>query len=140
MLIDMWDTILNDLDKGNAASCLVSLDFEKAFDRLDHNACMHKGGSAKQGSYDGFVSCFSHPHIFARQTDARARVGLELSRPMEIKGVSPQGSILGGFLFTITTDNLSNRITYDRNDLNGHVNNSRNSQDTVCEHSVTNNH
>ena len=27
MLIEMWNTILNDLDRGNAASCLISLDF-----------------------------------------------------------------------------------------------------------------
>ena len=40
MLIDMWDTILNDLDSGSGASCLISLDIEKAFNRLSNDACM----------------------------------------------------------------------------------------------------
>lgn len=40
MLIDMWETILSDLDRGTAASNLISLDFEMVFNCLDHDACI----------------------------------------------------------------------------------------------------
>ena len=41
MLVDMFDTILTDLDcGGGSASCLISFDFEKAFNGLEYNACI----------------------------------------------------------------------------------------------------
>ena len=40
MLIDMSDTILTDLDRGQAASCVVSLDYEKAFNKFSNDACI----------------------------------------------------------------------------------------------------
>ena len=39
-LVEIWDTILTALDSGSAASCVVSLDFEKVFKRLSHNVCL----------------------------------------------------------------------------------------------------
>lgn len=33
MLVDMWHSIINDLEHESASSCLISLDFEKAFNQ-----------------------------------------------------------------------------------------------------------
>ena len=41
----------------------------------------------------------------------RARVGDEYSAPRRISGGSPQGSVLGNFLFGMTTDRLEDNIT-----------------------------
>ena len=39
-LIDTWDTVLTALDDGKSAANLVSVDFEKAFNRMDHLKCL----------------------------------------------------------------------------------------------------
>ena len=113
MLIDMWETILSDIDKGLAASCIVSLDFEKAFNRLDHDACI----SALKSHGASNIS-IRIVHAFLNGRTMKARVGNVYSGLKPGKGCSPQGSILGNLLFTTTTDNLTENIDYDQNDLN----------------------
>lgn len=44
----------------------------------------------------------------------RARIGSVLSSPKLVNGGSPQGSILGNLLFTITTDYLTESIEYNK--------------------------
>ena len=113
MLVDMWETILNDLDRGSAASCLISLDFEKAFNRLDHDACI-------RSLIDHGASPLSVELIRAFLTNRKMQVRVDdvLSAPRAVNGGSPQGSILGNLLFTITTDKISDDISYAKPDLN----------------------
>ena len=113
MLIDMWDTILSDLDKGLAASCLVNLDFEKAFNRLDHDACLV--ALREHNASDLSVDLV---HAFLRDRTMTVRVGETLSSPRPVHGGSPQGSMLGNLLFTITTDKITERIDYAKQILN----------------------
>ena len=47
-----------------------------------------------------------------------ARVGNCTSNPRHIQGGSPQGSILGCLLFTLTTDGLDAEIDYSENEGN----------------------
>ena len=42
----------------------------------------------------------------------QVRIGNTLSTPKKINGGSPQGSILGNYLFCITTDQLEQGIDY----------------------------
>ena len=102
-LIDTWNTILTHLEDGRAAANLVSIDFEKAFNRMDHGFCLaelrRKG--ATRGSY-GMVNAFLYGRTMS------VRVGESKSVPRPVPGGSPQGSILGNFLFCVTTDSLSN--------------------------------
>ena len=39
-LVDTWDRIITILENNNAAANLVSIDFEKAFNRMDHEECL----------------------------------------------------------------------------------------------------
>ena len=39
-LVDAWDSILRGLETPGQASGIISLDFEKAFNRLDHSSCI----------------------------------------------------------------------------------------------------
>ena len=61
----------------------------------------------------------------------RCRIGSALSLRKNVNGGSPQGSILGNLLFTITTDKLADTITYERQNLNDCVDESMDSMDTA---------
>ena len=40
MIIEGWDRILDVMDNGNRAACLLGVGFEKAFNRMDHGHCL----------------------------------------------------------------------------------------------------
>ena len=40
MIVEIWDRILSVMDEGDAAACLLGLDFEKTFNRMDHGQCL----------------------------------------------------------------------------------------------------
>ena len=85
-------------DNKNAVS-LVSIDFSKAFNRMDHGLCLkafaHKGTSREAMT---MIAAFLH-----RRT-MRIKVGTVFSAPRIVNGGSPQGTKLGNFLFTMTID------------------------------------
>ena len=113
MLVDMWETILSDIDTPSSASCLVSLDFEKAFNRLNHDSCIKA-----LKDHNASTTSIKLVHAFLSGRRIRARVGTTLSDALDIKGGSPQGPILGNLLFTLTTDDLTSTIEYHGTDLN----------------------
>ena len=103
MIIDMWESILTDLDKGATASSLVNPDFEKAFNtRLNHDACINA-----LRSHGATALSTEIVHSFLSGRTVTAQVGESLSKPRKINGGSPQGSILGKLLLTMTTDKLT---------------------------------
>ena len=101
-LIDTWDTVINGLEQGDSAMNLVSIDFEKAFNRMDHGQCLRSltslGASEESVNY---VSAF----LFGRQMSVK--INSVFSQPRLVPGGAPQGSILGGFLFCATTDQFA---------------------------------
>ena len=40
-LLETWNQIMEALEGGDTAANLVSIDFEKAFNRMDHLQCLH---------------------------------------------------------------------------------------------------
>ena len=80
----------------------MSVDFEKAFNRMDHNACLDSLTRLGASEADTeLVACF------LRQRTMSIKVGSEFSQPRTVPGGSPQGSILGNFLFCATTDEFT---------------------------------
>lgn len=101
-LVDTWNSVLSHLEDGRAAANLISIDFEKAFNRMDHNYCV--GELRKKGASIGaigMVNAFLHGRTMS------VRVGESFSDPRPVPGGSPQGSILANFLFCCTTDSMS---------------------------------
>ena len=101
-LIETWDTILNALEQENSAVNLLSVDFEKAFNRMDHFMCLNalsELGASKTAT--NWVAAF----LYNRKMSVKIRESK--SAPRTVPGGSPQGSILGNFLFCATTDKFA---------------------------------
>ena len=97
-----WQEIMDNLDaEDGAAVSLISIDFAKAFNRMSHQACL--SALAKHGAAPGTIALVS---AFLFRRTMSVRVGKTYSIPKLINGGSPQGSILGNYLFCLTTDGL----------------------------------
>ena len=101
LMVELWEKILGSLETPNMAVSLLGIDYEKAFNRMCHNQCLkqlaHMGAS--QHSIDLVAS-------FLSKRSMRARIGQELGEGRGISAGSPQGSILGCFLYCATTQQL----------------------------------
>ena len=42
MMVELWDRVLRVLDEVDQAACLLGIDFEKAFNRMDHDHCLRQ--------------------------------------------------------------------------------------------------
>ena len=101
-LVDSWNLILSNLEDNRAGTNIVSIDFEKAFNRMDHNHCIQdlKQKGASRGLL-GMISAF----LYNRKMSVQ--VGDSASSPRTVPGGSPQGSILASYLFCVSVDKLS---------------------------------
>ena len=58
-LVESWEDILTPLEDHRDSVSLLSIDFEKAFSRMDHNACVNALGTLGASEPDlELVSCF----------------------------------------------------------------------------------
>jgi hypothetical protein len=87
----------------NKARCvnIMSVDFSKAFNRMDHNACLY--ALEKFGASE-YTSHIIHNFLSGRKMSVRHQQ--DHSTPRDVRGGSPQGSVLGNFLFCMTTNLL----------------------------------
>ena len=100
-LIECWDFILRALDEPDSAASVLSVDFSKAFNRMSHQACV-------RALMDVGASTESIRMVVAFLTGRRMRfkVGSTYSSLREVRGGSPQGTKLGGFLFIATINKI----------------------------------
>ena len=98
-LTDTWNDILTSLEEKDVVANLISVDFSKAFNRMNHFKCLEAleklGASSRTVSW---VACFLYNRTMS------VKIGSTLSSPRTAPGGSPQGSILGNFLFCATTN------------------------------------
>ena len=74
---------------------------------MDHGECIE--ALIQHGAPDSLVSVI---RSFLTGRTMSVKIGKTFSAPREVNGGSPQGSILGTFLFNMTTDHLERSIQY----------------------------
>ena len=102
MIVEIWDKILEAMDNGDNAACLLGLDFEKAFNRMDHSHCISqlKALGASEESIL-LVRSFLDGRKMSVTVD-----GVHCGTKKIVRG-SPQGSVLGCLLYCVTTQLLA---------------------------------
>ena len=103
MLIETWEEILKSLEQKDTAVNLMAIDFEKAFNRMDHGICVEtlKEMGAKVHT-TSLVQAFLHGRVMS------VKINDTFSPPLPVSGGAPQGSILGPFLFCASINKLLN--------------------------------
>ena len=97
----MWDSILTGLEDDRAAATLMSVDFSKAFNRMEHQECL-KALARKGCSYQTLLMIYH----FLSGRKMCIKNGYKMSKPRNITGGSPQGTKLGNVLFCITVEDI----------------------------------
>ena len=105
LLVEVWERILGGLEIPEVAVTLLGIDYEKAFNRMSHNICL--GQLAAKGASQESVNLIES---FLDGRSMQSRVGNVTSPKRRINSGSPQGSILGCFLFCITTQQLGSGL------------------------------
>ena len=100
-LVDTWEEILQSLDDHRASVNLVSLDYAKAFNRMDHRECLKafaRKGASKHTLR--FIASFLYGRTMC------VRYAGKTSTRLPIPGGSPQGCVLANLLFCVTIEGI----------------------------------
>ena len=102
MIVEIWGRVLRVMDDGDHAACLLGLDFEKAFNRMDHGHCLRqlkRLGASKESI--SLAASFLENRVMSLTIQ-----GVHCGERKIVRG-SPQGSVLGCILYCITTQGLA---------------------------------
>ena len=101
-LAEVWNNVHESLDEQNKAVALMSLDFSKAFNRLNHQACLKK--MAEKNASNQSIGMI---YAFLNERCMKIRSGEITSTTRQLTGGSPQGTKLGNLLFCLTIDDIA---------------------------------
>ena len=104
LLVDLWESVLNAMEGGSSAAVLLGIDYEKAFNRMEHSVCLQQ--LEKLGASPGSLS-----HVMAFLEDRKMTIAIDGTKAVlvPIRRGSPQGSVLGCMLYCVTTQSLKAR-------------------------------
>jgi hypothetical protein len=103
LLVAAWNEICENLEDSRAATLVTAIDYAKAFNRLSYQCCLDALGRA--GASSNVIALIA---TFLTNRKMELRVDNSWSKPREVHGGVPQGSLLGVSLFNLTTDDLEN--------------------------------
>ena len=101
MLINIYQSICENLEDYRACTVLTAIDYAKAFNRMSYQYCL--SSLAKMGLSSPLLSLIAS---FLTNRRMAVRVGSTWSTERPVNGGCPQGSILGVFLFNSTINDL----------------------------------
>ena len=104
LLVDLFDTVLEPLESGSS-SVVLGIDYEKAFNRLDHQVCLDQ--LVALGASPTTVSMI---RSFLTGRSMAVRNGSSTSSNHPLNGGSPQGSILGCSLYCAATQQIDLKL------------------------------
>ena len=100
-LCETWHEVMTGLEDKSAAMNLLSIDFSKAFNRMDHQACL---SSLERSNVNPHLVGMVHAFLYKRKM--AVHVNGKISRFEAAPGGAPQGSVLGSYLFCAVTQAL----------------------------------
>ena len=105
MLLSIWSEICENCEDYRSGTVLTAIDYAKAFNRVSFQECL-KAFKAK-GASNAIIKLLA---TFLTNRTMSVKVGSARSQPKDVNGGCPQGSILGVFIFNVTTDGLENKL------------------------------
>ena len=105
MLIEIMQQICTNAEDYRSATVITAIDYAKAFNRVSYQHCL-KAFQKKSASTPilRLIATFLTGRTMA------VKVGNAWSEPLAVNGGCPQGSILGVFLFNVTTEDLEDKF------------------------------
>ena len=101
LLVEVLDDITSTLEDNRMGVALSSIDFSKAFNRLDHSHCLRT--LAARGASNSILRLLGS---FLSGRTMTVKVDCHFSEPHPVNARAPQGSVLGCYLFNIGVDDL----------------------------------
>ena len=98
-LLELWQGVLEDFEDPRAATLLTSIDYSKAFNRLDFRNCLDS--LAEKGACTNLLRIVAS---FLTGRKMTVKVGSFFLKERTVLGGVPQGSLLGVFLFNSSID------------------------------------
>ena len=100
-LVRAWADILEALDQENSVFALISVDFAKAFNSMSHHECLRSLTKMNCSNHlIGMIAAFLHGRKM------QFKVENVISEQRLLRGGAPQGTLLGNYLFILTTDSF----------------------------------
>ena len=106
-MVELWEKVLEAVEGGKNAAVLLGVDFEKAFNRMEHAECLKQ--LERLGASSGSLGLV---HAFLKNRRMTMLLNGHCAEEIEIRRGSPQGSVLGCLLYCITTQRLTDDLEH----------------------------